>query len=122
MLHFNAFLFGCGHHSAAWRHPDSPVERLGEITYYEDLARTAERGCLDAVFFADGHSVLDPASGSWWFLEPLTALSAMARATWSIQSVPACPVCPSQSRRKLRWRRARNVSLVRFEKNGILRG
>lgn len=81
MLHFNAFLFGCGHHSAAWRHPDSPVERLGEITYYEDLARTAERGCLDAVFFADGHSVLDPASGSWWFLEPLTALSAMARAT-----------------------------------------
>ncbi len=81
MLHFNAFLFGCGHHSAAWRHPDSPVERLGDITYYEELARTAERGCFDAVFFADGHSVLDPASGSWWFLEPLTALSAMARVT-----------------------------------------
>lgn len=81
MLHFNAFLFGCGHHSAAWRQPDSPVERLGDIAFWEDLARTAERGCLDAVFFADGHSVLDPASGSWWFLEPLTALSAMARAT-----------------------------------------
>lgn len=81
MLHFNAFLFGCGHHSAAWRRPDSPVERLGDIAYWEGLARTAERGCLDAVFFADGHSVLDPASGSWWFLEPLTALSAMARAT-----------------------------------------
>lgn len=61
MLHFNAFLFGCSHHSAAWRRPCSPVERLGEITYYEELARTAERGCLDAVFFADGHSVLDPA-------------------------------------------------------------
>lgn len=81
MLHFNAFLFGCGHHSAAWRRPDSPVERLGDIAYWEELVRTAERGCLDAVFFADGHSVLDPASGSWWFLEPLTALSAMARAT-----------------------------------------
>ncbi|KAA0918339.1 LLM class flavin-dependent oxidoreductase [Dietzia sp. ANT_WB102] len=81
MLHLNAFLFGCGHHTAAWRHPDSPVERLGDITYYEELARTAERGCLDAVFFADGHSVLDPAGGSWWFLEPLTALAAMARAT-----------------------------------------
>lgn len=81
MLHFNAFLFGCGHHSAAWRQPGSPVERLGDITYWEELARTAERGCLDAVFFADGHSVLDPGSGSWWFLEPLTALSAMARAT-----------------------------------------
>ncbi|MEV0947753.1 LLM class flavin-dependent oxidoreductase [Rhodococcus sp. NPDC049939] len=80
-LHFNAFLFGCGHHGASWRHPASPVERLGDITYYEELARTAERGCLDAVFFADGHSVRDPASGSWWFFEPLTALSAMARAT-----------------------------------------
>ena len=81
MLHFNAFLFGCGHHTAAWRRPDSPVERLGDITYWEELARTAERGCLDAVFFADGHSAGDPATGSWWFLEPLTALSAMARAT-----------------------------------------
>lgn len=81
MLHINAFLFGCGHHSAAWRRPDSPVERLGDIAYWEELARTAERGCLDAVFFADGHSVGDPASGSWWFLEPLTALSAIARAT-----------------------------------------
>lgn len=80
-LHFNAFLFGCGHHGAAWRHPDSPVERLADIAYYEDLARTAERGCLDAVFFADGHSVRDPASGAMWFLEPLTALAAMARAT-----------------------------------------
>ncbi|WP_072687114.1 LLM class flavin-dependent oxidoreductase [Rhodococcus marinonascens] len=80
-LHFNAFLFGCGHHGASWRHPASPVERLGDITYYEELAQTAERGCLDAVFFADGHSVRDPSTGSWWFFEPLTALSAMARAT-----------------------------------------
>ncbi|MFZ2172819.1 MAG: LLM class flavin-dependent oxidoreductase [Rhodococcus sp. (in: high G+C Gram-positive bacteria)] len=80
-LHFNAFLFGCGHHGAAWRHPASEVERLGDIGYYEELAETAERGCLDAVFFADGHSVRDVAAGSVWFLEPLTALAAMARAT-----------------------------------------
>lgn len=25
-LHLNAFLFGAGHHGAAWRRPDSPVE------------------------------------------------------------------------------------------------
>ncbi|MDH6285317.1 MULTISPECIES: LLM class flavin-dependent oxidoreductase [Rhodococcus] len=80
-LHFNAFLYSCGHHGAAWRHPSSQVERLCDIAYYEELAQTAERGCLDAVFFADGHSVRDPASGGMWFLEPLTALSAMARAT-----------------------------------------
>ena len=80
-LHLNAFLFGCGHHGAAWRHPESQIERLTDITYYEDLARTAERGLFDAVFFADGHSVRDPANGGMWFLEPLTALAAMARAT-----------------------------------------
>lgn len=83
-VHFNAFLFDCGHHGASWRHPSSAVERLGDITYYEELAQIAERGCLDAVFFADGHSVRDPAAGSGWFLEPLTTLSAMARATTRI--------------------------------------
>ena len=80
-LHLNAFLFGTGHHRASWRRPDSPVEQLGDISYWEHLARIAERGLFDAVFFADGHSVDDVASGPRWFLEPLTALSAMARAT-----------------------------------------
>jgi FMN-dependent oxidoreductase (nitrilotriacetate monooxygenase family) len=80
-LHLNAFLFGAGHHQAAWRHPDSPLEQLGDIAHWERLARTAERGLLDAVFFADGHSAGDVADGPRWFLEPLTALSAMARAT-----------------------------------------
>lgn len=83
-LHLNAFLYGCGHHSAAWRHPESRVEDLGNITYYEELAQLAERGKLDAVFFADGHSVRDPAGAGTWFLEPITALAAMARATENI--------------------------------------
>ncbi|WP_253270441.1 LLM class flavin-dependent oxidoreductase [Kocuria marina] len=80
-LHLNAFLFGAGHHQAAWRAPGSPVHRLTDIAYYEELARTAERGLFDAVFFADGHSVGDLSGGPRWSLEPLTALSAMARAT-----------------------------------------
>lgn len=80
-LHLNAFLFGTGHHNAAWRAPDSPVERLGDIRYYEELAQLAERGLFDAVFFADGHSTGSVADGPRWFLEPLTALAAMARAT-----------------------------------------
>jgi FMN-dependent oxidoreductase (nitrilotriacetate monooxygenase family) len=83
-LHLNAFLFGAGHHGAAWRRPGSPAGRLGDIAYWEDLARTAERGLFDAVFFADGHSVGDVGSGPRWFLEPLTALAAMARATTRI--------------------------------------
>ncbi len=84
MMHINLFLFGCGHHKAAWRHPNSPVERLGDIAYYEELAQTAERGKLDAVFFADGHSAGDVTDGSWWYLEPLTTLAALSRATEKI--------------------------------------
>ena len=83
-MHLNAFLYGCGHHSAAWRHPESRVEDLGDISYHEELAQLAERGKFDAVFFADGHSVRDPAGAGTWFLEPITALSAMARATTHI--------------------------------------
>src|SRR5699024_1323874 len=80
-LHLNLFIHGCGHHRAAWRHPDSPVERLGDISYYEVLARIAERGKLDAIFFADGSAVDSVADGPRWFLEPLTCLAAMSRAT-----------------------------------------
>ncbi|WP_288026136.1 LLM class flavin-dependent oxidoreductase [Arthrobacter sp.] len=80
-LHLNAFLHGCGHHGAAWRLPGSPVDGMGDIRYYERLARTAERGLFDAVFFADGQSAGDPAAGPLWHLEPLTMLAAIARAT-----------------------------------------
>ena len=80
-LHFNLFIFACGHHRAAWRHPQSAVERVGDIRYYEALAQLAERGKLDAVFFADGHSADNLADGPRWFLEPLTAMAAMSRAT-----------------------------------------
>ncbi|WNK21020.1 LLM class flavin-dependent oxidoreductase [Halomonas piscis] len=80
-MHLNLFIMGCGHHRAAWRHPDSAAEKMGDIRHFESLARTAERGRFDAVFFADGHAAGNVAGGPLWFLEPLTALSAMARAT-----------------------------------------
>lgn len=80
-LHINLFIHGCGHHKAAWRHPDSSVERLGDISYFEELAQIAERGKLDAIFFADGNSVGSVEDGPLWFLEPLTCLAAMSRAT-----------------------------------------
>lgn len=80
-MHLNLFIMGCGHHRAAWRHPDSAAEKMGDIRHFESLARTAERGKFDAVFFADGHAAGNVAGGPLWFLEPLTALSAMARAT-----------------------------------------
>ncbi|MFT0532201.1 LLM class flavin-dependent oxidoreductase [Castellaniella hirudinis] len=80
-LHLNVFLFACGHHRAAWRAPDSSVDQLGDIRYYEAIAQTAERGKLDAIFLADGHSAEHLEDGPRWFLEPLTTLTAIARAT-----------------------------------------
>ncbi|WP_189131958.1 LLM class flavin-dependent oxidoreductase [Wenjunlia tyrosinilytica] len=71
-----------GHHDAAWRHPRTSPERATDLRYFQELARTAERGKLDSVFLADGlalwgnarHNVLGG-------FEPLTLLSALAAVT-----------------------------------------
>ncbi|MCQ9367216.1 LLM class flavin-dependent oxidoreductase [Brevibacterium sp. 50QC2O2] len=81
--HLNLFIHGVGHHAAAWRAPDAPSEHLTDVEYYKELARIAERGKLDAVFFADGQSLSGDAvqDGPGWALEPLTLLAAMSQAT-----------------------------------------
>lgn len=83
-MHINLFIYGCGHHRAAWRHPQSGIERMGDIRFFQNLAQIAERGKLDAVFFADGQSADNVSDGPRWFLEPLTMLSALAVATEKI--------------------------------------
>jgi FMN-dependent oxidoreductase (nitrilotriacetate monooxygenase family) len=81
-LHLNAFLMAPGHHDAAWRHPESQPHRVNDVAYFQDLARTAERGLLDSIFFADGLAVWgrlrSNVSGG---LEPLTLLAAIAAVT-----------------------------------------
>ena len=84
MMHLNLFIMGCGHHKAAWRHPNSRVEQLGDIAYYERLAQKAELGKLKTVLFADSASEGKVAEGSPWFMEPITAIAAMSRATEKI--------------------------------------
>jgi hypothetical protein len=44
-LHLSAFLMKAGHHDAAWRHPLTEPERVTDLTYFQQLARTAERAC-----------------------------------------------------------------------------
>ncbi|MFD2756936.1 LLM class flavin-dependent oxidoreductase [Gulosibacter faecalis] len=82
-IHFNLFAFAAGHHTAAWRADPTAADRLGDVTYWEGLARTAERGCFDAFFLADGQSIGlgGVARGPRWVLEPITTLTAIARAT-----------------------------------------
>ena len=82
-LHLGVLLYGCGHHQAAWLMPESSVERIGDISYYQYLAQVAERGYFDAVFFADNQSF--PAKDSsdmpaFWF-DPIVNLTAISQVT-----------------------------------------
>ncbi|MEV5311924.1 MULTISPECIES: LLM class flavin-dependent oxidoreductase [unclassified Streptomyces] len=81
-LHLNLFVYPGGHHEAAWRHHGTDPDRLLDIGFYQELARTAERATFDAVFFADGPSQADNVRyASRFRLEPFTWLSAIAAAT-----------------------------------------
>ncbi|RJL24201.1 LLM class flavin-dependent oxidoreductase [Bailinhaonella thermotolerans] len=81
-LHLNAFLYGVGHHEAAWRHPRTEPARLTDVRHYQRLAQIAERGKLDSVFLADGLALWgDVRHNALGGLEPLTLLSALAAVT-----------------------------------------
>ncbi|ABS66375.1 LLM class flavin-dependent oxidoreductase [Xanthobacter versatilis] len=84
-LVLNLFIYPGGHHEAGWRYPGASPERLLDITYYQDLARSAEAAKLDAVFFADGPAQVDNIRyASRFRIEPLTWLAAIAAATTHI--------------------------------------
>lgn len=81
-LSLNAFLYDTGHHEASWRHPDSQVERIGEVGYYQEIARAAEAAKLDAVFLADGPALMtETAHRPAGRFEPITLLTALASVT-----------------------------------------
>ena len=71
-----------GHHDAAWRHPASAPHRATDASYFAELARTAERGTFDSIFFADGLAVWNRVgSNVGGGLEPITLLASIAGAT-----------------------------------------
>jgi FMN-dependent oxidoreductase (nitrilotriacetate monooxygenase family) len=80
-LSLNAFLHDTGHHEASWRHPDSAVERIDDIAWYQEIARRAEAATLDAVFLADGPAWYGSAHRPSNQFEPITLLTAIATAT-----------------------------------------
>jgi FMN-dependent oxidoreductase (nitrilotriacetate monooxygenase family) len=84
-LHLNLFIHSRGHHEASWRHPLASELSVFDISYYEQLARTAEDGLFDSIFFADQLALgNDVASGPRTGLEPLTTLAALAVSTQRI--------------------------------------
>ncbi len=82
--HFTAFLADVGYHEAAWRLAD-PAD-LTRPAWFEVLERatlTAERGLLDAVFFADspGLAIFRARYFPQVGFDPLEVLAALSRST-----------------------------------------
>ena len=81
-FHLNLFIYSRGHHEASWRHPNSTPRALTDVHHYIDCARKAEAACFDSIFLADTLATpKDVDRASRVFLEPLTALGALAIAT-----------------------------------------
>jgi FMN-dependent oxidoreductase (nitrilotriacetate monooxygenase family) len=80
-LHLNANVLASGRHNAAWRLQSAP-RSVVDIEAFQTIARIAERGMFDAVFFAD-HPALDDQAQErpWLSLEPTILLTAMAAVT-----------------------------------------
>ena len=71
-----------GHHEASWRLPESNPFANTDVEHYRELARIAERGTFDSIFFADSPVLFSDVgrrpAGS---LEPTVLLTAIAAAT-----------------------------------------
>lgn len=82
-----AFLWNTGAHVAGWRHPTAGTEGLHSLAFFQRLATAAERGKLDAIFFADSQGFHRVAGKDAFSrtdlvkLEPLTLLAALAATT-----------------------------------------
>jgi FMN-dependent oxidoreductase (nitrilotriacetate monooxygenase family) len=84
-LHLNAFLMSTGHHEASWRLPESNPRSSTDVRHYQNLARIAERGTFDSVFFADSPVIYgDVGRRPVGKLEPTVLLTALAVATEKI--------------------------------------
>ena len=86
-MHLGAFLQGVGHHIGAWRHPDVDPAQATQLEPLKHLARVAERGKFDAIFFADtlgfpeGPAQVLAKGALPYYFEPLTLLAALAGVT-----------------------------------------
>jgi alkanesulfonate monooxygenase SsuD/methylene tetrahydromethanopterin reductase-like flavin-dependent oxidoreductase (luciferase family) len=85
-IHLGLWLLTGGHHIAAWRHPSANPAELTSIEHYVHVARIAERGKLDMVFFEDTLAPRERNGGVFGescfnSLDPLVQIAALAAAT-----------------------------------------
>ena len=65
-IRFNAFDMNCVAHQSPglWRHPRDKSFKYKDLDYWQDLARTLERGIFDGIFIADVIGYYDVYKGS----------------------------------------------------------
>ena len=82
-LHFNAFIWPNGYHESAWRVVDDDVRNVLGLSYYTDIAQTAERGLMDSVFLADNIAIAEYRATylPQTQFDPISVLSALAAVT-----------------------------------------
>ncbi|RWU22939.1 nitrilotriacetate monooxygenase [Pseudomonas alkylphenolica] len=85
-MSLGAFLMSSGHHLAAWRHPRAWAGGGLDFQHFRHLAKTAERGKFDAIFFADNLALMgSPELGQYTtagdVFDPLVLLSGLAAVT-----------------------------------------
>lgn len=81
------FMVGFGFHNDAWRRPDSRAEEIGELPLIRDMAQSAERACLDAIFFADSYGAKGLRDGSYRgtaVYEPISVMGVLSGHTEKI--------------------------------------
>ncbi len=89
-MRLGAFMWGVGHHLAAWRHPSADPSAVTDWRHYVRLAQLAERGKFDAIFFADkvglpaGRPKTLARGQVVYFFDPVVLLSAIAPQTQKI--------------------------------------
>jgi FMN-dependent oxidoreductase (nitrilotriacetate monooxygenase family) len=83
-IHFGLFVLGTGNHIAGWRYPGASASAQS-LEVAQDIARIAERGKFDLLFFGDGLSTRPNSHPSYTVrIEPLLLLSALATTTTHI--------------------------------------
>ena len=101
MLRFGAFMNVPSSHPTGWRHPDAIPETDLSFRHLADMARLAEHGRLDAMFFQD--SVAIPGSGALYggkpfnvrngrqaHIEPVSAIAGLAAITTHVGLISTC--------------------------------
>ena len=89
-LKLGAFIWPTGHHIGAWRHPNAPADAGVNFSHFVEVARIAERGLFDMLFFADQAAIFQDSRENLTRtaylvrIEPFALLSALATVTKNI--------------------------------------